>query len=338
MVTTIQAEFPFKCSICGSVYAYFSSFRVHALKKHPLSEFEIEPNEPMPNVIEEPIQMDNESIHELEIKNPHFYAKPVTLDKTMTNVAELITGLRCDVSLPEKKLEQFMNGYHLVSNWIQEYTLSKVKSYLTSKNMLADADSIQLINELEIPDLTSNVKTPEHNFAYLCRKAGRAIPEPTEVVLGKHKKTRRVLTSRLRGRKFQRKFRRYEYVNKVTSTRKDVFHYISIVDTLQLVMSNVKARTMVENEQSESAESIESFKDGELFQQHPFLQRHPNCLRISLHIDEGEYGNPLGSRKGKNKMTNICFKIGNLDPRINSSLDRVYVTLMVKSTTLKKYG
>ncbi|XP_058453377.1 uncharacterized protein LOC131431582 isoform X2 [Malaya genurostris] len=65
---------------------------------------------------------------------------------------------------------------------------------------------------------------------------------------------------------------------------------------------------------------------------------HPHCLRLSIHIDEGEYANPLGSRKGKNKMTNICFKIGNFDPRINSSLDRIYLALMVKSYVLKKYG
>lgn len=188
-----------------------------------------------------------------------------------------------------------------------------------------------------IPDLTSDVRTPENNFAYLCGKAGRAIPEPREIVLGKHKLIRHVLTSRMRGRKFQRKFRKQEYITKV-ATRKDVFHYTSILDTLELIMSNTKARAMVENETNDSAESIELYKHGELFQRHPFLQIHKNCLRISLHIDEGEYGTPLSSRKGKNKLTNVCFKIENFDPRINSSLDRVYYTIMVKSSTLKRYG
>lgn len=186
IVTSVQAEFPIKCSVCGSMYAYFSSFRLHVLKNHPLSDFEFEVNgSATPDLFAE--QIEEKPFCGNKIKNPHFFKDPVSLKHTTTSVADLITDLRCDVSLPEKKLNIFMDGYTSMSNWVQQYTLSKVKSHLASKNLLDDEDSIRLINELEIPDLTSDVRTPEDNFSYLCAKAGRAIPEPTEIILGKYK-------------------------------------------------------------------------------------------------------------------------------------------------------
>ncbi|XP_062538541.1 uncharacterized protein LOC134206825 [Armigeres subalbatus] len=103
-------------------------------------------------------------------------------------------------------------------------------------------------------------------------------------------------------------------------------------------MSNPEARDMVENEAPRKDETIRTFQDGRQFSLNTFLNEHPCALRLSFHIDEGEYANPLGSRKGNNKLTNVCIKLQNIDSRLNSSLERVYVVLMVKSSVLKKYG
>lgn len=254
------------------------------------------------------------------------------------NVNTLISDLRCDVSLPEKKLQSYIEGFVSLTEGIQQYTMTKIKAFLLSKNLLDAPETVALINDLQIPDLTRDVKTPANNIAFLSGKAGCAVPEPLEIVLGKQKHTKRVLTVRTRGKKFQRRIRRRDYVSKIKIV-KHAFHYIPISETLRFIMSNPKARAMV-NEESKFIEdgTYETYQQGSKFKNHPFLQLYPTCVRLSLHIDEGEYCNALGSRRGNNKLTNICFKIENFDAKINSSLDRVYLALTVKSKVLKKYG
>lgn len=69
-----------------------------------------------------------------------------------------------------------------------------------------------------------------------------------------------------------------------------------------------------------------------------FFCKYPFALRLIIHLDEVEYLNPLGSRKGNKKLTIISFKVQNFDSIINSSLSRVYLALVIETKVLKKYG
>nr|XP_029735388.1 uncharacterized protein LOC109423289 isoform X1 [Aedes albopictus] len=255
-----------------------------------------------------------------------------------SDVEDLITGLRCDVSLPEKKVQVFIDTISSVLSWTQRYTMSVIKSYIETKQLsLEDDDTLELLNAVHIPNIVSTVRTHKSNVSNLEVKAGCTIPEPVEHVLGRTKTIHRVLLLPTRGKKFQNLVKQNQ-VSKKVRLQKDVYHYIPIIDTLRLIMTNPGAREMIESEARQFDDTIRTFKDGHQFTLHAFLNDHPCALRLSFHIDEGEYADALGSRKGKNKLTNVCIKIQNIDARINSSLDRVYIALMVKSSVLKKYG
>lgn len=272
------------------------------------------------------------------IVNPYFFEDSISVERMSSLVTDLITELRCDVSLPEKKVEVFVSSISSLLAWTQTFSMSLIKSFLNAKQMsLDDNDTIQFLNALHIPNITVDAQTHDSNITLLGSRAKCAIPEPAEYVLGKQKVIHRVLLHPSRGRKFQKRIKRNQFSQKV-KIKKEVFHYISVIDTLRLIMSNPDAREMVGNEMPRTDETIHTYKDGHQFYLHEYLQKYPHAVRLSFHIDEGEYADPLGSRKGNNKLTNICFKIQNMDARINASLDRVYVALMVKSSVLKKYG
>lgn len=163
------------------------------------------------------------------------------------------------------------------------------------------------------------------------------IPEPKEIVLKKYKASRKTLASNLSGKKFHQKFSCGSRVTK-TEVKKEVIHYVSIIETLRLIMSSPEARKMIDEETASPDGILQTYRDGRQFSNHPFLKKFPSAIRLSIHIDDGEYCNPLGSRKGINKLTNLHFKIQNFDSRINSALNRMYLVMMIKASLIKKFG
>lgn len=348
IATSRKAKFPFKCSKCGSIYWYFKNFKKHILEYHPVrahertasvTETERADSVPLMSTILNPsdstLQTSEPEELSCSIQNPFFYEQDITSEEAKAAFAKLITELRCDVALPESKLQKFMKGFVTALHWAQRYTMSRVKNYIAAKNgSIQDEATVDFINDLLIPDITSDVKTPEDNVVYLSAKLGCPIAEPREIVLGQTKTTTRVMPT---GNRYHQRLTGIKYTTKKL-VQKEVVQYISIIDTLRTIVLNPEARAMIRAEKHQKDGEMYTYKDGQQYRNHEYLSRYPDAVRLSIHIDEGEYSNPLGSRKGKNKLTNICFKIQNFDSRINSSLDRIYIALVVKSSVLKKHG
>lgn len=243
-----------------------------------------------------------------------------------------VSNLRCDLALPEKKIQYLMNFCDEMLSTYQRFAMGLVADFLDSNDMQNNLSSVTLINDLEVTNIFEDVGSPAVNLSYLSWKIGRKVPDPMEIELGVRKTTR---TIRYRARKNRRQ--KFHSVKKVSIIR-DRMHYIPVKDTLALIFSNAAAREMVLHEQQSDDDNIRGFKDGTLFTTTEFCKNHPFGLRLSIHIDDVEYCNPLGSRRGKHKLTVITFKIQNFDSKINSGLDRVYVALLVPSKCVKKYG
>lgn len=213
-----------------------------------------------------------------------------------------------------------------------------VKKFLIEKNIpFNDDETVNFINSLYIPDLSADVSESTNNVAYLAVKSNCCIPEPKTIILGKRTKKQNVLANASGKRKFCQMFKGDLRATK-TTTETDSIHYVPIIETLKLIFSNPDAINMIAKEQRRSDGIIQSYKDGNQFSEHPFLHDFPNAIRLSIHLDDVEYCNPLGSRKSKNKLTNVYFKVQNFDPKINSSLDRIYLLMMIKSKYVKTYG
>lgn len=331
-----------QCSICGQQYWFFSALKTHIKQNHPRRD--LQPAQQNENIIEDP-PVDELNANEADIEiavtgltNPHFYdCENVSLEQTSSIISELITNLRCDVSLPESKLQAFIGGFSKILNNSQKHTMFLVKKFLVEKNIPLSDETVDFINSLYIPDLSTAVSEATSNVTYLAVKSDCCIPEPETIILGKRTKTQNVLVNASGKRKFYQMFKD-DLRAKKTVTETDSIHYLSIIDTLKLIFSNSEARNMVAEEQRRSDGINQSYKDANQFLVHQFLQRFPNAIRLSIHLDEGEYCNPLGSRKSKNKLTNVYFKVQNFNSKINSSLDRIYLLMMINSKYVKSYG
>ncbi|XP_058839036.1 uncharacterized protein LOC131694578 [Topomyia yanbarensis] len=329
--TSKAAAQPFLCSECGSLYQRFKSLKRHIESVHPLItenstniSYDHDAVEQIQNNHPENMLVDDDYL--LRITNTIFFKTAPSLDEITKKISKFATDLRKDVSLPETKIKKFLQ---VTSNLIEDYEcymLNLFREFLKSKSIpLNDTDALKFINDASLDGIFADVASPKDNLAYLSGVAGCAVPNPREQVLGRTRITKTVPAITKLGKR------------KSVQIVKDIAHYIPLTSILALVMKNPGARKMIA-EEAVNDDILCGFKDGQRFKTHPFLTRFPDALRLSLHLDDVEYLNPLGSRKSKKKLTNFSVKIENLHPAINSSSNRIYLTLTVRSRDVKKYG
>ncbi|XP_058838460.1 uncharacterized protein LOC131694093 isoform X1 [Topomyia yanbarensis] len=333
--TSVRNSAPIACGICNITFAYYKNFWSHIKQKHIDSIEGIEPSSSVS--VECPIsdpsmdmEVEYDESHESagSITNPHFYDEPICLNELKAQMADTVTSLRANLSLPESRIESFLETSIKLLNNYQCYVLAELRRFLQQMSIPEDnRNVVDFINSLELSDPFSDVKTLPDNISYLSFKANGAVPFPQEIVLGHRTVTQIVPRSCNSVAK--------KSVRKVV---KDVLHYIPIHEMLELIMRDEAARCSVLSEIPRSDGVLCGFKDGLIFKSDEYFQKYPFALRIILHLDEVEYINPLASRKGKKKLTNVSFKLQNFDPIVNSSLSRVYLSLAVQSNVLKKYG
>ena len=115
--------------------------------------------------------------------------------------------------------------------------------------------------------------------------------------------------------------------------------YVSVIETLKLVLSNPEVMEYIENEDLESDDDILGrYEDGEHFKNHPFFQRFPKAIRIFLYYDDFLINNPLGSKTHQQKIGIFYVSFSNLPYDLREFLGNVHVLGIVKTKYMTKFG
>lgn len=78
--------------------------------------------------------------------------------------------------------------------------------------------------------------------------------------------------------------------------------------------------------------------DGKHFSDSLLFQEDPCGLQIQLYYDELEVCNPLGSKAKKHKLGILYYTLGNLDPKLRSSLKSIHLLSIAKYELIIRYG
>lgn len=164
--------------------------------------------------------------------------------------------------------------------------------------------------------LTSNYR----QLQYFERKRLYVPPQPK--VLGKTFKVRKLSNRILR--------LPVNETNVFIPMRKILALYLSqptVLNEIKQYMDKLKSETV----------TISNFIQGEVWRK---LPSHPDgiTLPLQLYNDEFECGNPLGSHAGKNKINGTYFSIASILPEKSGSVDHIFVTMLTKSSDLKRFG
>jgi len=123
-----------------------------------------------------------------------------------------------------------------------------------------------------------------------------------------------------------------------SDAKKVVFHYISLVETLKVVLLKDDILQEILSDESStyvSEDAAVGFADGLIFKQHNLFSQKTHCLRLHFYTDEFEVVNPLGSKKGVHKLCAFYFVIGNISAKFNSQLKHIHLCLLAKHSILK---
>ncbi|KAK0131259.1 Sterile alpha motif domain-containing protein 3 [Merluccius polli] len=138
---------------------------------------------------------------------------------------------------------------------------------------------------------------------------------------------------------FKEKFKVVEPVEYfLDSTHKKSFHYVSILRTLEQVLSNKEILEQVLTRRVSPSSQYESFYDGKYFQQNTFNAVEEPRLSIVLYIDDFEVCNPLGTSRKKHKITAVYWVLANVPLEFRSVLTSIYLALLCKVNDVKQFG
>lgn len=134
----------------------------------------------------------------------------------------------------------------------------------------------------------------------------------------------------------------YSYQKSGTTTRliekKDTFQYIPLIDNLRCIMQNKEICTELMKPHARDDEYLSDFCDGTLFKGHSLFKEDPTALQIIAYFDEVEICNPLGSYRGVHKLALFYFVLGNLHPKLRSTLKSIQLIAAVTYPNLQQYG
>lgn len=117
----------------------------------------------------------------------------------------------------------------------------------------------------------------------------------------------------------------------------DTMEYVPLCDVLKHMLEH----SQLSDEYSSYSCTdgyMRSVFDGSAFQDHEYFAGDTRKLCLQLYNDEFEVCNPLGSKRGKHKMTAVYFSVLNFDVKLRSALSGIHLLLLVKDKHVATYG
>ena len=119
------------------------------------------------------------------------------------------------------------------------------------------------------------------------------------------------------------------------STNQHSMQYVPIMETVKFILGNEDIVSHIlqrERKHNHDPDVLCDYTDGEIFKNHSFYSTESNCIKLQLqfYIDEFEVVNPLGSKRGKHKLSAVYFVIGNIHQKYRSKLEHIYLCLLVR--------
>ncbi|XP_075732816.1 uncharacterized protein LOC142775341 [Rhipicephalus microplus] len=117
----------------------------------------------------------------------------------------------------------------------------------------------------------------------------------------------------------------------------ETMEYVPLRDVLKCILEHPTLSGDF-NSVVEMHDHMCSVFDGSAFKNHSFFAGDKSKICLQLYTDEFEVCNPLGSKRGKNKLIAVYFSVLNFNSRYRSALSGINLALLVKDKYVSTYG
>ena len=122
---------------------------------------------------------------------------------------------------------------------------------------------------------------------------------------------------------------------------KDSYQYISILEGVRTLFQDKTFLEVLERSRKEvnsDIDSIEEIRDGRIIQNLTYLKKNPDAYIGLLYSDAVEITSPLAAGKGRHKILQMFWTIGDVPKKFRSKIDQIQICVIVKEHLIKKYG
>ncbi|XP_037509659.1 uncharacterized protein LOC119386425 [Rhipicephalus sanguineus] len=119
--------------------------------------------------------------------------------------------------------------------------------------------------------------------------------------------------------------------------KNESYSYVPVLKVLEASLANL-AVDVHPSQKVTSTEYLEDVFDGSAFKNHTFFQGDTEKICIQLYSDEFEVCDPLGSRRGKQKMVAVYYTVLNTEIEKRSKISSIHLAILAKEKLVIKYG
>ena len=123
---------------------------------------------------------------------------------------------------------------------------------------------------------------------------------------------------------------------------KETYQYIPVKRGIKLLFEDPTFNKVLEksgNVQRDANEDLlVEIRDGSLIKAIPYFQENPSSYVGLLYSDAVEIVSPLGSSRGRYKILQMFWSIGDISKQFRSKVDNINLCIIVQDALLKKYG
>lgn len=321
--TPCSANFVCGQNGCAKTLSNFKSFRKHIQNYHP-ANFQYLAS----TVSNPPGSVSSSLIDQSNVFNLTDQTEPSDLDPVpdfSANTIEFIIKksiceLKTDTKLTSATIARFVDTCQEITSNVLEFLKKNVEQFLGENNINMSSDKSQnLINSFtDVPLCFEKIKSSSQQKKFM--KTFLNYNEPIHVKAG----------SRLEN----------VTVNDESITKEvdETFSYVSVINTLSAIVQHPDIRKMIETESRNGNGLISSYKDGSQFPKHPFFQKFPTALRLTIYYDDVEITNPLGTKCRIHEIGAFYFSIQNCNNWFNSNMKNIFIFNIAHTLDIKKYG
>lgn len=181
------------------------------------------------------------------------------------------------------------------------------------------------------------------NFEHVVNKLenGKYSPELVREALQNNSALQKPFLSEYKRQRFYRNNFNFVEPMKVTLdviNDKEVFcYYVPLKETIKTLFTNENFVNICFQRQERSDHTFRNVYDGFGYQKSDYFNKE-NSLHIILYQDSFELCNPLGSARGKYKITGFYWTLANLAPWHRTHVDHINLLALCKDKDLRNYG
>ena len=129
-----------------------------------------------------------------------------------------------------------------------------------------------------------------------------------------------------------------EYCLGCIGERRCTFVYVPFLDVLRNILKIPHVLKYVLAKPNGTRDTYVSYHSGTLFQKNSLFSREEFSLQIGLYYDDFEIANPLGTSRGKFKLSGFYWTIANLPPELRGSIDNIQLAVLCRYSYMQHFG